>query len=372
MLAIPTAPASIVSASFGFPRIFLGAITLSPSSAPPAPFAWGFMAWVIQQKHGIHLPQIGWSLDATRRAERSFVSHAHSDHMARHPEVVCTYATARLMRARLPSKKRTEHILPFGHTEQLTPDCTVTLHPAGHIFGSAQILLNHAEHGSLLYTGDFKLYPGHAAEACATPRADTLIMETTFGLPRYVFPPADEIIANLIAFCRQALADGATPVLFCYSLGKSQEVLRALAPAGLPVMLHAETFRLTRICARLGLDFPPHAEFTASTHAGHVIITPAHAPGLLKHVTTPRTAAITGWALDRGVNHRFQNTAAFPLSDHADFPSLLAFVDRVQPKRVYTVHGFTKEFAATLRARGIEASPLGEGYQPELPLAGAV
>ena len=129
------------------------------------------MAWEIQFKHGIHLPQIGWSLDATRRVERAFVSHAHSDHMARHAEVICTHATARLMRARLPSKKRLEHILPFGQTEQLTPECTVTLHPAGHIFGSAQILLDHTTHGSLLYTGDFKLLPSHAAEPCATPRA---------------------------------------------------------------------------------------------------------------------------------------------------------------------------------------------------------
>jgi Cft2 family RNA processing exonuclease len=328
-----------------------------------------FMAWEIQQKHGIHLPQIGWSLDATRRAERAFVSHAHSDHMARHAEVICTHATARLMRARLPSKKRTEHILPFSHTEALTPDCSVTLHPAGHIYGSAQILLDHSEHGTLLYTGDFKLHPGHAAEACATPHADTLIMETTFGLPRYVFPPAAEVVANLIAFCRQALAEGATPVLLCYSLGKSQEVLRALMPAGLPVMLHSETHRLTRICAQLGLDFPAHAEFDAQACAGHVVICPPHSPGLLKRIPHPRTASITGWAIDSRFFHGSQTSSSFPLSDHADFPSLLRFVELVQPKRVFTVHGFAKEFAATLCARGIEASPLGQTYQPELRLA---
>jgi len=327
------------------------------------------MAWVIHHKHGIHLPQIGWSLDATRRAERAFVSHAHSDHIARHAEVICTRATARLMRARLPSKKRTEHLLPFGHTEQLTPDCTVTLHPAGHILGSAQILLDHVEHGTLLYTGDFKLHPGHAAEPCATPRADILIMETTFGLPRFVFPPAEEIVASLVAFCRDTLAAGATPVLLCYSLGKSQEVLRALAPAGLPIMLHAETHRLTRVCAQLGLEFPPHAEFDAANHAGHVVICPPHAPGLLKRIAAPRTAAVTGWALDSRHFHGSPSAAAFPLSDHADFPSLLRYVELVQPQRVYTLHGFAREFAATLRARGVDASPIGEGYQSELSLA---
>jgi Cft2 family RNA processing exonuclease len=326
------------------------------------------MAWEINFKHGIHLPQIGWSLDATRRAERSFVSHAHSDHMARHAEVLCTRATARLMRARLPSKQRTEHILPFGHPEQLTADCTVTLHPAGHIYGSAQILLEHAEHGTLLYTGDFKLLPSHAAETCATPRADTLIMETTFGLPRYVFPPAAEIVANLIAFCRDTLAAGATPVLLCYSLGKSQEVLRALAASGLPIMLQSETHRLTRICAQLGLDFPPHVEFDPATHAGHVVICPPHSPGLLKRIPAARTAAVTGWALDHRSFHGSHHAASFPLSDHADFPSLLRFVELVQPKRVLTLHGFAKEFAATLRERGIAATPIGEPLQCELSL----
>ncbi len=326
------------------------------------------MAWEIKTHHGIHLPQIGWSLDATRRAGRSFVSHAHSDHMARHAEVLCTRATARLMRARLPSKQRTEHILPFGHTEQLTADCTVTLHPAGHIYGSAQILLDHAEHGTLLYTGDFKLLPSHAAETCATPRADTLIMETTFGLPRYVFPPATEIVANLIGFCRDTLAAGATPVLLCYSLGKSQEVLRALAASGLPIMLQSETHRLTRICAQLGLDFPPHAEFDPATHAGHVVICPPHAPGLLKRIPAARTAAVTGWALDHRSFHGSHHAASFPLSDHADFPSLLRFVELVQPKRVLTLHGFAKEFAATLRERGIAGTPIGEPLQCELSL----
>jgi Cft2 family RNA processing exonuclease len=325
------------------------------------------MAWEIHYRKGIHLPQVGWWLDAQSRVERSFVSHAHSDHIARHREVLCSRGTARFLHARLPGK-RTEHVLPFGHTEPLTADCAVTLHPAGHICGSAQCLLAHSEHGTLLYTGDFKLRPSLAAEPCATPRADVLIMETTFGLPRYVFPPDAEVIGNLIAFCRQTLADGATPVLLCYSLGKSQEVLRALAPAGLPVMLHADTYRLTRLHEPLGVVFPPYREFDARELGGHVVICPPHANGLLNRIPARRTAAITGWAIDSGAIYRFQCQAAFPLSDHADFNDLLRFVELVQPRVVYTVHGFAREFAATLRARGIEAWALGAANQLEFPL----
>jgi Cft2 family RNA processing exonuclease len=323
------------------------------------------MAWEIQFKKGIHLPQIGWSLDAQSRVARSFISHAHADHVARHPEVLCTPGTARFLEARIPGKRRI-HETPFGCPHALEFGVSATLHPAGHILGSSQILLESAEHGSLLYTGDFKLRPGLAAEPCATPRADTLIMETTFGLPRYVMPPESEVIAAIIAFCQQAVADGATPVLLCYSLGKSQEVLRALAGAQLPVMLHAETLRLTRVYEKLGMEFPPFHEFNAREVTGRIVICPAHSSGILSTIANLRTAVITGWALDAGTIYRHRCTAAFPLSDHADYPSLLKFVELVQPKRVLTVHGFAREFAATLRQRGVDALALGQDNQLDL------
>ncbi|MGC4071757.1 MAG: hypothetical protein QM760_04440 [Nibricoccus sp.] len=218
-------------------------------------------SWDIQFRNGLYLPQIDWWLDAHHPVERSFVSHAHFDHLAPHREILCSEGTARLMRARMPAE-RLEHILPFGHTEQLTTDTTVTLHPAGHIHGSAQSILAHPDHGTLLYTGDFKLRRGLSAEPCATPHADVLIMETTFGRPQYVFPPTEKILADITAFCRAALEDKETPVLFGYSLGKSQELLSGLAAAKLPVMLHPQTHRLTKIYEELGLTFPPYREFS--------------------------------------------------------------------------------------------------------------
>ncbi len=321
--------------------------------------------WEVIYRKGVHLPQIGWSLDAQSRVARSFISHAHSDHIARHPEVICTPGTARFLHARMPGKRLVTE-LPFGEPHALEFGVSATLVPAGHILGSAQILLESADHGSLLYTGDFKLRPGLAAEPCATPHADTLIMETTFALPRYVMPPEAEVVANLIAWCRQAIADGATPALLCYSLGKSQEVLRALAPAGLPVMLQAETLRLTRVYEKLGVSFPPFREFDGRDVAGHVVICPPHSQGLLSRIPAVRTAVITGWAIDPSTIYRSRAHAAFPLSDHADYPSLLKFVELVQPKRVLTLHGFAREFAATLRQRGIDALALGHANQLDL------
>jgi DNA ligase-1 len=330
------------------------------------------MSWQVEYAEGVWLPQVGWWLDARHARERSFVSHAHFDHLALHREILCSPGTARLMRARLPGDRR-EHVLPFGQTESLTPEVAISLHPAGHIHGSAQCLLEHPKWGRLLYTGDFKLRPGRAAEPCATPRADVLVMETTFGRPQYRFPPTSEVIAALTGFCLAALDDGETPVLYAYSLGKSQELLWILAEHGLPVMLHPQTRRMTQVYADLGLAVPPHREYTAGEVRGHVVLCPpqSRTSPFLRRLGPCRTAVVTGWALDPGAIHRHQCDAAFPLSDHADFDDLLRFVEEVNPRRVYTLHGFARDFASTLRERGIEAWALSEENQLELGLGPA-
>ncbi len=323
------------------------------------------MGWDVRFNKGVHLPQAGLWLDARHGVTRAFVSHAHSDHIAGHREIICTAATACFMRARLPGRRH-EVILPFGEAHPLKFDCLLRLFPAGHILGSAMLHLT-TEHGALLYTGDFKTRPNLAAESCAAPRADVLIMETTFALPRYVFPPDAEVQAGIIAFCRETLTTPSTPVLFAYSLGKSQELLQLVGGAGLPVMLHPQAFAMTQLYSQLGTSLPRYTKFSPDQHRGHVVIMPPQADSL--HLIHPkRTAAVTGWAMDSSTRYQYGCDAAFPLSDHAGYDDLLAFVDRVQPRIVYTLHGFAREFAATLRARGTEAWAIGQGNQLELSL----
>jgi len=269
------------------------------------------------------------------------------------------------MAARLPGK-REETVLSFGEPYALDAETEVRLWPAGHIFGSAQLWLRR-EGETLLYTGDFKLRTGQSAEACVTPSADVLVMETTFGLPRYRFPPTERVLGEILHFCHDALNDGAVPVLLGYSLGKSQELLKSLAAARLPIMLHPQTVRMTRVYESLGLAFPPYREFDAGTAAGHVVICPPQAnhSSRLRSLRSRRVAAITGWAMDPAAVFRYQCDAAFPLSDHADYDDLLEFVRRVNPRRVHTTHGFAHEFARTLRARGLEAWALEGDSQME-------
>lgn len=326
---------------------------------------------------GVRVEGLDLWLDPPRRQrgpERVFVSHAHSDHVASHREVILTRATALLMKAR-GTRPPIQHELTWGEVREFRAQdgpWRITLLPAGHILGSAMGWIER-EGRSLLYTGDFKLRAGLAAEPCQPRHADVLVMETTFGQPRYRFPPASEVLGGILRFCHQALDNHETPVLLCYALGKSQEVLLGLMDAGLSVALHERVCRMTRIYEQLGYTFPPyHSLQTASPDHRQVIICPPFADraSVLQKFEPIRTAALTGWAVDPGYCYQQRCEAAFPLSDHADFDELLEMVRLVQPARVFTLHGFAGDFAATLRELGWNAQALSEPEQLNLVLPG--
>lgn len=327
------------------------------------------MIEIIHQR-GIHLPECGLWLDAASAKPFAFVSHAHGDHIARHKEVILSNATAKLMQARLGGQRR-EHILEFGKPAEFE-GFRITLLPAGHILGSSQAFIE-TDRGSLLYTGDFKLRTGLACEAAEWCQADTLIMETTFGLPKYVMPPTATVVAQMISFCREAIAANTVPVLLAYSLGKSQELICALLSHGLTPVLHESVYRMTEIYRELAPNFPSgYLRYRRNDTAGKVLICPPNAmrSEMISHTQNRRTAVLTGWALDSSAIYRYRCNAAFPLTDHADYPDLIRYVELVKPSRILTLHGFASEFASDLRQRGYEAWALSGENQLELKLGG--
>ena len=321
----------------------------------------------VTHPRGIYLPEADLWLDPHVGKERAFVSHAHSDHVARHALTFCTEITHQLMVVRKSVKKSGKVVsLPMREVFEWE-GWELRLLPAGHITGSAMLhLTRKADGATLLYTGDYKLRQGLSAERCVLMQADTLIMETTFGLPKYRFPPAENVIAQMLAFVRDTLRDGGTPVLLGYSLGKAQEILCALGDEGLPVMVHPSVAQITEVLAPHLGKLPQWRLFKADEAAGHVLVFP---PGAKLDLPKMRTAILSGWAIQPSAKYRYGVDVALPLSDHADHPELHETVEIVKPRRIYLVHGSTREFAAELRLRGHDARALGAEDQLELSLS---
>jgi putative mRNA 3-end processing factor len=308
-------------------------------------------------------------MDATRRVPCGFVSHAHGDHIARHERTIATAATLALMRHRLGTPKRAlaeqlpaAHRSPFGLGE-----LTLELFPAGHVLGSAQLRVTR-DGVSLGYTGDLCIEPSEAAEAVQVMPCDVLVLESTFGLPRYVFPPKTEVLAAVRSFVDDALSDGVTPVLLAYALGKAQEILKHLGDRGYRCRAHPAVQGVNEVYDALGTTLPGVRPLgPEGAEAGEVVVCPPHLArsAVMRGVGRRRTAVLTGWALDGAAAFRGVD-AAFPLSDHADFPSLVAYAKATGAGRIYTVHGQADAFARTLRREGLRAEPLREQLQLEL------
>ena len=322
----------------------------------------------VRHPRGIYLPEADLWLDPHVGKERAFVSHAHSDHVARHGLTICSEITHQLMVVRKSVKKSGVVVSPLMREVLEWEGWELRLLPAGHITGSAMLhLTRKADGATLLYTGDYKLRQGLSAERCELMQADTLIMETTFGLPKYRFPPAEDVLAQMLAFVRETLGDGGIPVLMGYSLGKAQEILCALRDEEWPVMVHPSVAQITEVLAPHLSKLPQWRLFKADEAAGHVLVFP---PGSKLELPKMRTAILSGWAIQPSAKYRYGVDVALPLSDHADHPELHETIEQVKPRRIYLVHGSTREFAAELRLRGHDARALGAEDQLELALSG--
>ncbi|MEX2172717.1 MAG: MBL fold metallo-hydrolase RNA specificity domain-containing protein [Pirellulaceae bacterium] len=303
---------------------------------------------------GLKITAIDLAVDFCRRQPRGFISHAHADHTARHELSLCTPATAALVERRYGNKFFRP--LPLGETYELG-GIRLTTHAAGHVLGSAMLLVDDGAQ-RLLYTGDFKLRASLTAEAAAPPTADVLVMESTYGDPRYRLPPREETIAQLLSVVGRVLESGKTPVIEAYVLGKAQEVTKILTTHGHCVVQHRLVHEISQVYEQQGCllgdirlyDGPP---------VGAVVVSPprwqkgAGLPGLHGAVRI----AVTGWATDPTWRIRRGYDYAVPLSDHADYDELIECVAHVQPRVVYCTHG-PVEFVDRLRKLGHNAQPL--------------
>ncbi len=319
---------------------------------------------------GVYIPQLDLWLDSTRKRDSSVISHAHSDHTGRHRRPVVTPNTLLLLREYL--KNADPIVIPYGEPLETTTH-SITLYPAGHCLGSAQTLVVSKSTGErLLYTGDIKTRTSPTNEPLETVRADTLVIESTYGHPGYVFPPQEQTLVTASRTLRAWLSRGERPVALGWRLGKAQELLHHLLSDDFEVIAEEGIYRAVEAYREAGILFPGKV----SVFDGHwpdgtvALFPPGRSSQSLKEYRHQRTMELTGWAVSKTPHHwRRPADASLPFSDHADFNDLLAYVEAVKPSRVYTVYGFP-ELAAKLRSKGYPAVHLdgkgtlsGTGFQ---------
>jgi len=328
------------------------------------------LPYPVEYRRGVCLPEAALWLDPGERRELAVVSHAHGDHVARHDAVICTQATYRILTHRMGP--RIEGRLLAHGEEMPIGEAVVSLHAAGHVLGSSQVLVQHRG-VRVLYSGDIRLRTPYSCEPLQPVEADVLVVEATFGHPHYRFPPTAEVVAQVVRFCTEALATQRTPVLLAYSLGKAQELMAALRDSDLRVVVHPVVHAIAHLYRELGVELPHAAclDTEGEWKGGAVVIVPPHlreSPAVLR-LGPRRSAALTGWAVDPGTTARLGCDTGFPLSDHCDFDDLLAYVEATGARRVLTVFGFATELAHQLRRRGLDASALHVPEQLSFALA---
>jgi len=312
---------------------------------------------VIEIDGGIKLKGMNLWLDATRKKDFAFISHAHTDHARSHSTIIASERTCAFLRQR---KIRGKIIsLPFDHPMEIERG-SVTLFPSGHILGAAQIMIETDGGEKCVYTGDLKVTKGETAERIEVRQCDVLIIEATFGDPHFIFPDREQVIAQLIRFVEGCLGSNLTPVLFAYSLGKAQEVMRVLSSRGYTPVIHPRIAHIAALYEKLGVNLGGYTTWRLGVEdlpQDSVVILPTGARTEAAAIRQKRTAILTGWALDPRLKYRYGVDEAIPLSDHADYRQLVEYVIAAQPRKVYTVHGSPK-LAPILQQKGIEARHL--------------
>jgi Cft2 family RNA processing exonuclease len=311
----------------------------------------------IQHNRGLYLPELELWLDAERKVDLSVISHAHADHIVNHKKIIATPETARLFALR-KGNVETE-VLEYGKPLKLR-GATIELFPAGHILGSSQVSVEY-KRTKIVYTGDFKLRESLTCRSAEVKRCDILIMESTYGLPEYVFPETAETRQKIVDWVKDTRDAGEIPIVMAYSLGKAQEAMKLLGDAGFDLSVHKAIHEIAEIYREFGVRFGNYDQWRPGTAGLGVVLVPPHLSRWkpLDAIKKRKKLLLTGWALDPSTKYRYDADAVLPLSDHADFTDLMAYAKEAKPKKVYVVHGFP-ELVDYLREEGFDAQPLGE------------
>ena len=316
---------------------------------------------IVESAQGLYCPGGAFHLDPLGPVERAVVTHAHGDHArAGNAAYLCTPQTAALIRARVGDA--VIETLEYGEQRRLG-DVVVSLHPAGHMLGSAQVRVEGPQ-GVWVLSGDYKRDPDPTCAPFEPLRCDVFITEASYALPifRWGGSFAGQILAWWQANQRKA------SVLFCYALGKAQRLLAELAAlTDRPVLVHGAVENFVQVYRAAGVRMLPtrHIEEQKS-FAGELILAPLTARGTpwMKRFRAFESAFASGLLRIRGTRRRRGFDRGFVVSDHADWPGVLRTIRETSASRVLATHGHRDALVRWLLEHGIEAAPIGLAAAP--------
>jgi len=253
---------------------------------------------------GIRISGTELYVDAKKKVELSFISHAHSDHVKRHKQIIATPATLNLVKLR---NRKVKGIPLAYHQKYDINDVTIELYPSGHILGAAQILIER-DGTRLVYTGDFKPAESLTADPLEVKQADILIMESTFGAPQFVFPKRWQIIERLVKFIDRCFQSGIVPVVMGYAVGKAQEALKLLGELDYQISIHPSIEPVVKVYEQHGIEFKNYQTYQGEDLKDRVLLIPPHLANssLVNKIWQTKKLILTGWAVLPEAKHRYR------------------------------------------------------------------
>jgi len=316
---------------------------------------------------GLYCAPGDFYIDPWQPVERAVLTHAHADHARPgHAHYLAVRDGEAVLRTRLGELAL--DTLNYGETRYVN-GVKLSLHPAGHVLGSAQVRIEHR--GEVwVVSGDYKLAADPTCAGFEPVRCEVFVTESTFGLPVFRWREPDRVMAEVEAWWRANADSGRPSIVFAYALGKAQRLIASVAQDIGPIVCHGAVEHLNRAYRAAGVALPATHLVTDLDKAAlprALVIAPPSAQGTpwLKRFGDYADAFASGWMQLRGTRRRRAVDRGFVLSDHADWPGLLAAIDASGARRVRVTHGQVAPLIRWLQEHNFEAAALASEFEGE-------
>ena len=318
---------------------------------------------------GIYCPQAKVYIDPWRPVRSAIITHAHSDHSRPGMKRYLAHRdSVPVMKLRLGEGISVRSV-EYGEAI-LVNGVKISLHPAGHIIGSAQVRLEYKGEVWVI-SGDYKTDNDDISGTFEPIRCHTFITECTFGLPVYRWPDQQQVFEEMNQWWASNIEKGMVSVLQAYSLGKAQRVIQGLNQDIGPIFTHGSVENTNEVFRAHGIDIASTirvaADMPKSAFKGGMVIAPGSAVGTSwsQKFAPFSTSIASGWMMIRGARRRRAADRGFVLSDHADWEGLNQAIRETGAEQVYATHGYSETFARWLRETGLDAKVLKTEFEGE-------